>query len=248
VRLWIDTDAGDNPDDTIALWCAARADDVDLAGVSTVDGDVDKRAAYVRKLLPEIDVIAGPPPPDRLANVDVLLGIGPWTHVAGLADEGALPRRVVLMGGALAPIKHHGQLRRIEHNVGADPAGAARLLGTTGNLIVVPLDATARLKAHAHDEKVLVKAIPGFRDNLARWRQKGEPEADGGAPPLVLHDVAALFVAMGDRVARMESRRLRIEPDGTMSASVDGPLQHVVAHLDGDETRARMRALASEDE
>jgi hypothetical protein len=31
-----------------------------------------------------------------------------------------------------------------------------------------------------------------------------------------------------------------------MWASVDGPLQHVVAHLNDDETRARMRELASE--
>jgi inosine-uridine nucleoside N-ribohydrolase len=240
MRLWVDTDAGDNPDDTIALWCAARAVDVDLAGVSTVDGDVELRAAFVRRLLPDADVIAGPPPADRVANVDALLGIGPWTHVAGLADQGALPRRVVLMGGALAPIKHRGELRRIEHNVGADPEAAARLLRTTGNLIVVPLDATARLHAHARDETVLTGSIPGLREQLDVWRQ------ENGDVPLVLHDVAALLVALGDRVARMESRRLQIEPDGTMWASVDGPLQHVVAHVDGDETRARMRALALE--
>ena len=240
MRLWIDSDAGDDPDDTIALWCAAQAADVDLVGVSTVDGDGEMRAEFVRLLLPGVDVVAGPPPPDRVANAEVLLGIGPWTHVAALADEGALPRRVVLMGGALAPIKHRGELRRIEHNVGADPEAAARLLRSTGNLIVVPLDATARLIAHAHDEKVLKESIPGFWEQLTIWRQ------ENGDLPLVLHDVAALLVALGDRVARMESRRLTIEPDGTMWASVDGPLQHVVAHLDNDETRARMRALASE--
>lgn len=240
MRLWIDTDAGDNPDDTVALWCAARAEDVDLAGVSTVDGDVEARAEFVRALLPEIDVVAGPPPPDRVANVDVLLGIGPWTNVAGLADEGALPRRVVLMGGALAPIEHRGELRRVEHNIGADPEAAARLLGTTGSLIVVPLDATARLRASGRDEKVLEESIPGFRDQLDGWRQVE------GDVPFVIHDVAALLVALGDRVARMESRRLTIEPDGTMWASVDGPLQFVVAHVNDDETRARMRELVSE--
>ncbi len=240
MRLWVDTDAGDNPDDTIALWCAARAADVDLAGVSTVDGDVELRAAFVRRLLPDAEVTAGPPSADRVANVDALLGIGPWTHLADLADEGALPRRVVLMGGALASIKHRGELRRIEHNVGADPEAAARLLRTTGNLIVVPLDATARLHAHARDETVLTGSIPGLREQLDVWRQ------ENGDVPLVLHDVAALLVALGDRVARMESRRLQIEPDGTMWASVDGPLQHVVAHVDSDETRARMRALALE--
>ncbi|MDQ1460064.1 MAG: hypothetical protein QOI08_1548 [Actinomycetota bacterium] len=240
MRLWIDTDAGDNPDDTIALWCAARADDVDLIGVSTVDGDVERRAVGVRHLLPGVDVVAGPPPADRVENADVLLGIGPWTNVAALADQGALPRRVVLMGGALAPIKHRGELRRVEHNVGADPEAAARLLRNTGSLIVVPLVATARLRAHAHDERVLSSAIPGFRAQLDTWRQHN------GDEPLVLHDVAALFVAVGDQVSRMESRRLEVEPDGTMWASVVGPLQHVVAHVNDDETRARMRELASE--
>ena len=240
MRLWVDTDAGDNPDDTIALWCAAQAADVDLAGVSTVDGDVELRAAFVRRLLPDADVIAGPPPADRVANVDALLGIGPWTHLADLADQGALPRRVVLMGGALAPVRHRGELRRIEHNVGADPDAAARLIDTTGNLIVVPLDATARLHAHARDETALTRSIPGLREQLDAWRQ------ENGDVPLVLHDVAALLIALGDPVARMESRRLQIEPDGTMWASVDGPLQHVVAHVDSDETRARMRALALE--
>jgi len=239
MRLWIDTDAGDNPDDTVALWCAARSIDVDLAGVSTVEGDVEARAAFVRALLPDVDVFAGAPPDDFVATVDVLLGIGPWTHVAELSDRAALPRRVVLMGGAPAPIKHRGRVQRIEHNVGADPESAARLLATTGNLIVLPLDTTARLHAHEHDEKILMQEIPGFDRQLEVWRE------DAGPVPLVLHDVAALLVAMGDRIARMESRRLSIEADGTMRASVDGPLQHVVAHVDGDATRARMRALAS---
>jgi inosine-uridine nucleoside N-ribohydrolase len=240
MRLWIDTDAGTHPDDTVALWCAARSDDVDLAGVSTVNGDVTRRAEFVRALLPDVEVAAGPPAPEQFVNVDVLLGIGPWTNVATLADAGALPLRVVMMGGALAPIHHRGELVHVEHNVGSDPESAGRLLRNTGNLIVVPLDTTARLRATSHDEKLLANVIPGFGNQLDAWRQTN------GDLPFVLHDVAALLVALGDRIARMESRRLTIEPDGTMRASVDGPLQYVVAHLDADETRARMRALAGE--
>jgi inosine-uridine nucleoside N-ribohydrolase len=240
MRLWIDTDAGDHPDDTVALWCAARSDDVDLAGVSTVEGDVARRAAFVRKLLPDVEVVAGAPSPEQVANVDVLLGIGPWTNVAALGDAGALPLRVVLMGGALAPIRHRGEVIRVEYNVGSDPESAARLLRITGNLIVVPLDATARLRATPRDEKQLANEIPGFGDQLDAWR-----EANGDLP-FVIHDVAALLIAFGDRVARMESRRLTIDSDGTMRASVDGPLQYVVAHVDADETRARMRELAGE--
>ena len=240
MRLWIDTDAGDHPDDTVALWCAARSEDVDVAGVSTVEGDVDRRAKFVRGLLPEVPVVAGAPAPEQLAAVDVLLGIGPWTNVATLGDAGALPLRVVLMGGVLAPIRHRGRLTDVEFNVGSDPESAGRLLRTTGNMIVVPLDATARLRASERDEKLLVNAIPGFGDQLDAWR------AENGDLPFVLHDVAALLVALGDRVARMESRRLGIDPDGKMRASTSGPLQYVVAYVDADETRARMRALATE--
>jgi inosine-uridine nucleoside N-ribohydrolase len=240
MRLWIDTDAGDHPDDTVALWCAARSDDVDLAGISTVGGDVARRATFVRGLLPDVEVVAGAPSPEQFANVDVLLGIGPWTNVAVLGDAGALPLRVVMMGGVLAPIRHRDQLMEVEYNVGSDPESAGRLLRNTGNLIVVPLDATARLRATPRDEKLLANVIPGFGDQLDAWRQ------EKGDLPFVLHDVAALLVALGDRVARMESRRLTIEPDGTMQASVAGPLQYVVAHIDAEETRARMRELAGE--
>jgi inosine-uridine nucleoside N-ribohydrolase len=239
MRLWIDTDIGDDPDDTVALWCAARSSDAQLVGVSTVDGDVVKRAALAAALLPGVEVTAGPPSAAQLAEVDVLVGIGAWTHVASLADDGALPRRVVLMGGALGRVRHRGEWHQVEHNVGRDPKSAARLLATVGNLIVVPLDATARLHARPQDEAVLVEAIPHFGEQLATWR------AEHGDPPLVLHDPATVLIGLGEKIARMESRRLRVERDGTMHASIDGPLQHVVAHIDADAMRTRVRALAS---
>ena len=243
MRLWIDTDAGDHPDDTIALWCAARAPDVDLVGVSTVDGDVNRRADFVRTLVPGVDVYAGPPGPASLASVDVLLGIGPWTNVARLAEAGALPPRVVLMGGVLGTVRHRGEMVSIEHNVGRDPASAALLLATTGNLIVVPLDATARLTVREHDEQALIDAIPPLAKQLLEWRERV-----GSEQPIVLHDPAALLVAIGERIARLESRRLEVQPDGVMTASVAGPLQHVVAHIHADTTRARTVMLASTQE
>ena len=161
-------------------------------------------------LLPDVDVIAGPPPAERVANVDVLLGIGPWTHVADLADDGALPRRVVLMGGALAPIKHRGELRRIEHNVGADPDVGGAPAAHDRQPDRGPARRHRPAAGHRHDEKVLAESIPGFAEQLDLWRQDipDETDDDEATMPLVLHDVAALLVALGDRVARMESRRL----------------------------------------
>jgi inosine-uridine nucleoside N-ribohydrolase len=240
VRLWIDTDAGDYPDDTIALWCAAHDADVDLVGVSTVDGDVNRRANFVRTLLPGADVHPGIPDPANLASVDVLLGIGPWTNVARLAEAGELPLRVVLMGGVLGTVRHRGEMVNVEHNVGTDPAAAAFLLATTGNLIVVPLDATARLTVGEHDERLLIDASPPLAKQLLAWRERV-----GTEQPIVLHDPAALLVAIGERIARLESRRLEVQPDGVMRASVAGPLQHVVAHIHADTTRERIAMLAS---
>jgi len=240
MRLWIDTDVGDDPDDTVALWCAARSYDAELIGVSTVDGDVAQRAALARELLPGVEVFAGPPPPGLVAGVDVLVGIGPWTNIAALSDADALPRRVVLMGGALAPVRHHGEVRVTEHNIERDPRAAAQLLATVGNLIVVPLDATNRLRVHHADERALVAEIPVLGAQLGAWRER-----NGDDRPLVLHDPATVMVALGEPVARIESRRLRVGPDARMTASVDGPIQQVVAHIDADMTRARVRVLAA---
>jgi len=237
VQLWIDTDIGDNPDDTIALWCAARSPHTELIGVSTVGGN----AEFARTLVPGVPVVEGTPPREGPANADVLLAIGPWTNVAALTVIDALPRRVVLMGGVLGPVLHRGAIARVEHNVASDPAAAAQVLASTGNLIVVPLDTTARITATSHDEALFGKAIPGFVDQLAAWR------ARNGELPLVLHDPAALLVALGEPLARIEARRLTVELDGIMRASVDGPLQQVVAHIDAAQTRARVRELMEGD-
>ena len=239
MRIWIDTDIGDDPDDTVALFCAQHARDIELAGVSTVDGDVQRRAQLARRYVDGVPVIAGPPSGEHLANVEALLGIGPWTNIARLADDGFLPPRVVVMGGALGPVKHHGTVHAVEYNVGRDPVAAARLLRTTGGLIVVPLDVTARITVDERLEATLVHAIPGLQEQLDAWRTRI------GDHPLVLHDPAALLVAAGEQVARFESRRLRVEPDGAMLASVDGPVQRVAAYVDGETTRTRIRVLAS---
>jgi len=240
VRLWIDTDIGDDPDDAIALRCAARAAHTEVVGVSTVSGDVNARAELARALVPGALIVAGPPPPELVAGVDGLLAIGPWTHIAELAAKDALPRRVVLMGGMFGPMRYRGKTATIEHNVGSDPAAAAQLLAGTGNLNVVPLDATARIRASEADERCYAEMIPGFAAQLASWR------AEDSERRLILHDPAALLILLGEQLSRMEARRLTVEPDGTMRASVDGPLQHVVAHVDARATRSRVRALIQE--
>ena len=78
MRLWIDTDVGGDPDDAIALLCAAAHPAVDLVGVSTVDGDHERRVGVARSLV-EAPVHRGDDP--RLAQTPHPGGI-----LVGLAD------------------------------------------------------------------------------------------------------------------------------------------------------------------
>ncbi len=133
MRLWIDTDVGTNPDDAVALLCAAGHRDVELVGVSTVDGDTDWRAEIARTLV-DAPVVPGA----RLGVSDVaashaeaLLAIGPLENVARLAAAGALPPRLGVMGGALRPVRHRGAEREVEHNFGTEPAAARAVIGRT---------------------------------------------------------------------------------------------------------------------
>ena len=62
MRLWIDTDVGDNPDDAVALLAAAADPAADLVGVSTTGGRTAWRAELARELMPTgppIPVVAG---------------------------------------------------------------------------------------------------------------------------------------------------------------------------------------------
>lgn len=243
MKLWIDTDIGDNPDDTVALWCAARHETTDVIGVSTVDGDTAWRADLARAVLgADIDVVAGPPPPERVAQADAFLAIGPWTHVAELAEAHSLPPRVALMGGALGPIRYRGEVVKVEHNVGKDPISARRVLDAVGGLVIVPLDATANLAATEDDEAALVAAIPRLGEQLDEWREQNGPI------PLVLHDPATLLVLTEEHVARSEARRLTVDDDGSMRASIDAPLQRVVMLLDPNVVQSRVRSLAEAEE
>ena len=108
------------------LLCAAAHPDVDLVGVSTVDGDVERRAELARDAAPRRRRDRRPPPPGRaLATVDVLAAAsGRGRTLPSSPTRGRLPRRVGAMGGALRPVNHRGELRVVEHNVGRDPDAA----------------------------------------------------------------------------------------------------------------------------
>jgi inosine-uridine nucleoside N-ribohydrolase len=234
VRVWIDTDIGDDPDDEVALLCALAHPEVELVGVSTVDGDVDVRTERARELVTDVPVVAGCPP-DALAGADALLLIGPWTHGAELATRGALPGRVAAMGGARRPVVHRGELRVVEHNVGRDPSAARALLETAPAVLVTPLDVTASIVCSRADERAIVAARPDLGTSIERWR------GDEHDAPLCLHDPLALLALAGEPGIEIERAPLSVGSDGVMRSR--GRAHDVVVAADRDTVVSRVLAL-----
>ena len=246
MRIWVDSDIGGNPDDAIALLCALAHPDVDLLGVSTVDGDVEKRADEARRLLRRVPVVAGSPPPGEVLSADALLLIGPWTHGAELARSGDLPKRVAAMGGALRPVFHRGELRVIEHNVSRDPAAAQTLLapaprgrGPAEPVLVVPLDVSATMICTRAEELAIVRAQPRLADMIARWH------AFEGDVPVCLHDPLALLALLGEPGIEIQDYRVSVASNGVMRSR--GAEHNIVVAADRDQIVAHVLALLRTD-
>jgi len=127
VRLWIDTDVGTNVDDAVALLAAVAHPAVDLAGVSTVGADPERRAAVA------VGLLAG-------AGVD----LGAVTVVAGAAgrtlDAGA---EAASHSPSLAPAGHAGEA----HGGAADVVDAVAASGAEALLAIGPLTNVAAMTA-----------------------------------------------------------------------------------------------------
>jgi inosine-uridine nucleoside N-ribohydrolase len=247
VRLWIDSDVGTNPDDSVALLCALAHPDVELVGVSTVGDDAEWRAGVALTLVPEsVPVVAGAAAAVEAipgAGPDLVLGIGPLTNLAALAVAGWRPPRTVVMGGALAPVRYRGRVRRVESNFAAAPSAAAVVLAGP-EVTVVPLDATVATKLTAGAFHLLVSFAPAIIPTVEAWfasRPRDQENAEERA--VHLHDPAALLVAVGEPVARLEPKRLVVDGDGSLREHPDGERHQVVVDLDGPAVVDRVLAL-----
>ena len=265
MRLWIDTDIGHNVDDAVALLAAVAHPSVELVGLSTVGSDPERRAAVAVGLLAaagvdlsSVTICPGEPGPistrpdagaaaavvEALAasGAEGLLAIGPLTNVAAITAAGVRPAELTIMGGALRPVEHRGELRTVEHNFGADPEAAAAVLAVPG-AVIVPLDATVATRLDERLVARLVATAPVLEPMLSAWvAQWGE---------VVLHDPAALLVAAGDgpELGRFERRRLVVEPDGRLidgGRRASGTVHDVVTSLFGVAVTASVLALLAD--
>ncbi len=102
IPIVIDTDVGADPDDALALLLALASPEVDLIGVTVVDGDVDLRARMAARLLgmagrPDVPVVRGLRQPIGPGRGPTMLG----TEGQGLLDiDYARPEAPIVVGSA----------------------------------------------------------------------------------------------------------------------------------------------------
>jgi inosine-uridine nucleoside N-ribohydrolase len=176
------------------------------------------------------------------SGAEALLAIGPLTNVAALTSVGARPPELTIMGGALRPVEHRGELRAVEHNFGSDPEATALVLAVDG-AVIVPLDATVATRLDDRLLSRLVDIAPVLEPMAQAWvKEWGE---------VVLHDAAALLVAAGDgpELGRFERRRLQVEADGRLidgGRGAAGTVHDVVTSLFGSAVVASVLALLAD--
>jgi inosine-uridine nucleoside N-ribohydrolase len=238
MRLWVDTDVGDNPDDAVALLCAAAHPWVELVGVSTVDSDTVQRAEFARTLV-DAPVFAGGvdyvPNAIAAAKPDAVLAIGPLTNLATAIAAGVVIPRLTLMGGAARPTRHRGRMQSVEHNFGRDPLAARSVLRELSAALVIPLDVTAAMKLETEQEQRLIERAPALAGPIAKW-QTATQDA-----PVVLHDPLALLAACDEPVVRTQARHLVVDRDGRLVQRADGPLHRIA--VSGDAPAAIKRVM-----
>jgi inosine-uridine nucleoside N-ribohydrolase len=247
VRLWIDTDVGDNPDDAVALRCAQRHLNVELVGVSTVDGDHDRRVELARSLVdapvhrgddPQLAVVVG------AARPDVLLAIGPLTNVATLVAAGWIAPRLAVMGGALGGVQHRGTLQRVEHNFGRDPHAAEVVLQACAPVLLTPLDVTVSMALTAPALARLLESVPELVPEVEEWMeiQRAARVPDAGRV-VCLHDPLALLTVVEADVVQVEDRRLEVGASGEVTETPTALLHRVVRAVDAPVAVERILGL-----
>ncbi len=192
IRVWIDTDIGDDIDDAVALLVATRHPGMRLAGISTVYGDVETRAWLAREQVAR----AG-------ASVPVLPGaMRPLT-----GKDAALARRSY---NTIAPERPHPSVGDDEQRVDAI-AGAMREVGAPFYLVTIGAMTNAAS---------LVVRHPGLRDLwqgvvCMAGRLEGDPEWNVYCDPLaaktVCRELAPRLIgleACSDRLPKRDVERL----------------------------------------
>jgi inosine-uridine nucleoside N-ribohydrolase len=163
VRVWIDTDIGDDIDDAVALWCAARHPEIELVGISTVFGHVEARAWLARELLTRLG----------LGSVPVLPG-------AVMPLGGENPNRELASYMRLAPEIPYPAPEQDRARVDAI-AGAMRSVGEPFHMLTIGAITNAARLLTDHPQVAhqwqSVTCMAGRLEGDAEWNVRCDPVA-----------------------------------------------------------------------
>jgi len=222
-KLFIDTDIGDAPDDSLSLYMAMRMG-FSLVGVTTVFGDTKKRAEKVKKLLSaygrgyeSVPVADGDGAADLIIESCkkygkdlTVVAIGPFTNIAKVIEKDpnalALAAEVVIMGGA-----YYRQYA--DWNVTCDPESAAIMFDSLTNLNCIGADVTHRLDIGKENADI----ITGYRGDACGTLVAKELDAWVKANPddlRVLHDPLAVYCAVHPEICTAERVHVAVITEG----------------------------------
>ncbi|HYN97743.1 MAG TPA: nucleoside hydrolase [Pilimelia sp.] len=151
------------------------------------------------------------------------LGIGAMTNLAAVLQarpELAARLDVTQMGGAL----RHRDPTRADHNVGLDPAAAARVLSAVPRLRFVTSEVTFRPEIEVGSDSPLYRSLakPGAGPWAAVVRANFDCWFAGFHPTSMQHDALALAAALGVGVVAFDRVRVGFDAVGRMSRRSDG--------------------------
>lgn len=259
MRLHIDTDLGDNPDDDCALVMALGWPGVELTGVTTTADPDGRRAAQVERLLAWVgaavpvgssdaatDLLA-----DSIRSGATLAAIGPYTNLARLEQThpGALAGVPVFTMGGWVDAFGVGYPRwgpERDHNVQSDTDAAMIVLGSGAALTLVPCASAVTASLRTTDLPRLVSSgtvgARLARLSMAHGEAHGYPALGRRHAALpddlvsFLWDPVTCAAAVGwDGAVVSEIRLQPVLEDGVLrfARHPDGRRTRVVTEIDG---------------
>lgn len=262
-HIIIDTDAGGDPDDALAIGLARNMPNV-IALVTSDEIGGDRRAHFVRSLAGRVPVIAGLASPNpgkhvldylRVESRDPIpmmqdelpgiidsalrngpvswIGIGSYTNLAWLIER--YPRLASELRVTLMGGRlNHTEHDRPEHNFKVDPSAAMKVSEAISDLTFVPTTVTTNEATRVDASHSLIAYLSQSDEEwCAAALQNFEVWFDNRFPASYQHDALTLAIAT-HAIRRFDTVHVRATPTGGLVEDDSSSIRAVSGNVDYD--------------